>query len=117
MSTAEAFTDAMSRKYADTEFSGIEIFMLGEALLSWVSTIKRLGHTNPSALLDYTHPTGVIWHDILRDFVAWTSGRTNLAPGCADRLRDHAADSGWDDFVTRRMVEALRPALEPDRAA
>jgi len=61
----------------------------GEALSAWIAATALLGHTKPGHTLEYM-PTAEAWSAgaFIRDFVAWTSGRENLAPGCADRLRE-----------------------------
>lgn len=89
-----------------------DLALLGAALWSWVAAVNRLGHANPGSTLDYT--TGLTedldasaadW--IVRDFVAWTSGRKHLVPGCEERLRSYVVRCGWQDRAVGEMATAL----------
>lgn len=61
----------------------------GEALTAWIAATALFGHTRPGNTLEYM-PTPEPWttKSFIRDFVAWTSGREAMAPGCAERLRE-----------------------------
>jgi hypothetical protein len=92
----EADSLDLDAKYGSTTLSNTEVFMLGEALLVWLGTCIRLGHASPGSTLDYTtSPEHLsLGGLIVRDVIAWTSGRVELAPGCEQRVRDlmEAAD-------------------------
>lgn len=61
----------------------------GMALENAIATTCALGHSSPGGLLDYTkHRGDHSAEDFVRDFIAWTSGRKRLAPGCEERLRE-----------------------------
>ncbi len=83
-------------KYGDTTLINYEVFIIGEAVLKWMNAVTQLGHESPASTLDYT--TNAASLDlgslIVRDFVAWTSGRVEMAPGCQERMREIVADSG-----------------------
>lgn len=64
----------------------------GMALQNWLDTTQLLGHTTPAGSLDYVHPEEGSAGAFVKDFVAWTSGRRHLAPGCEERLREFAQD-------------------------
>lgn len=102
-----AFAEVMARRIGGTTFRVLEVYLLGEQLLNWINVTSTLGHTTPGHSLEYIPPSGEIWRDMLRDFVAWTSGRKGLAPGCDDRLLSHIADSGWSRLAAERMSEQL----------
>ena len=60
----------------------------GLALSNWIASTVLLGHASPGSTLDYVHVEPGTDAAFLKDFVAWTSGRKTLAPGCDDRLRE-----------------------------
>ena len=62
----------------------------GIALRNWVATTVLLGHASPGSTLEYVDVEP--WSDsaLIKDFVAWTSGRKHLAEGCDARLREWA---------------------------
>jgi len=63
----------------------------GTALANWITTTALLGHASPGSTLDYVHVEPGTYAAFLKDFVAWTSGRKELAPGCDTRLREWGA--------------------------
>lgn len=104
-SNESPFADAMMRKYGGTEWAGIEIFQLGEAVINAAVTVAQLGHSSPASVLDYL-PSGLVGsapHDFLYDFIAWTSGRKHLRPGCEDRIRNEIREGGWQQLAAERL--------------
>lgn len=78
-----------------------DLALIGAALLSHATNTIRLGHVTPAETLDYT---GAVLDGedsaapaIVRDFVAWTSRRQDVAPGAEQRIRDWLEASGWID--------------------
>jgi hypothetical protein len=92
-----AFAEAMGRRIEGTGLAAIEIYMIGEALVSWMAATAQLGHEQPGNTLDYSHVHTITspWQYIVRDFVIWTSGRSNFDPEAADRVRGWVEESGW----------------------
>lgn len=81
-----------------------EVLEIGTALLNWTASVGRLGHASPGSTLDYTRVLDSIPALIVRDFVAWTSGRTHLVPGDpAERLNQLLAAAGWEAMVVDSM--------------
>ena len=76
----------------------------GDALAGWISTTALLGHTSPAGALDYLHPQPGTAQAFVADFVAWTSGRKDMAPGCEVRLREW----GMDEYRERMSSVADR---------
>ena len=97
----------LSQQYGGTEFTAAEVLLLGEAVLNWINATATLGHASPGNTLDYVPLSrcNLIGEQVLRDFVAWTSGRTDLAPGCDERLRELIRDSGWSELAGRRFEQ------------
>ena len=99
------FSIDLREKYGATTLTNGEVFEVGQAFFGWLSAVARIGHDSPGSTLDYT--VDPKWETpapfIMRDFVAWTSGRKHLAPGCEERLRglieaaelDLAASANW----------------------
>lgn len=108
----------LSEKYGKTTLSNYEVFGLGESLLAWMGTVTRLGHESPGSTLDYTVGawTDNIFAYVIRDFVAWTSGRTKLVPDCEERIRGYIADADLDGHLAARAEAALLPFLEGRRS-
>jgi hypothetical protein len=64
----------------------------GDALQSLIATTVQLGHARPGNTLDYLAPAEPGSADaFVQDFTAWASGRIDMVPGCADRLREWGA--------------------------
>jgi hypothetical protein len=85
-----------------------EVYEIGAALLSWVAMVGRLGHTSPASTLDYTRELGSIPALIVRDFVAWTSGRTDKVPGePSERLAELVAKAGWEPLLLASLNDSL----------
>lgn len=89
-----------------------DLALIGAALWSWVAAVNRHGHASPASTLDYTtcvpgdlDASAATF--IVRDFVAWTSGRKHLAPGCEERLRSYVVRCGWQDQAESAMAEAV----------
>jgi hypothetical protein len=84
----------------------------GEALAAWIASTALLGHTRPGNTLDYM-PTPEPWsaQAFIRDFVAWTSGREQYAPGCADRLRE------WGTHEAGQRMDRVADKLGLGRTA
>lgn len=90
----DAFVEVMGRRVDDTDWTVLDIYLVGEAVLNTINIVHTLGHTSPASTLEYT--AGATPHTaIVRDFVAWTSGRKQLAPDCEENLRTLNQDSGW----------------------
>lgn len=91
--------------------SDIDIYLIGKALLNWVATTVQVGHSSPGMTLDYVHLDDSLGDEsaaplIVRDFVAWTSGRQHLAEGAEERLRRWIELSGYQ-FAAVQRVAAL----------
>lgn len=111
--TDPAFVSTMRKLVPGTQLTAYEIHEIGVSLVSWVHVVETLGHTSPASSLDYiASGTTGISGEIVRDFVAWTSGRTNMAPGCADRLRTLLTEAEWHNRETTvtRLLEATSGA-------
>lgn len=70
---------------------------LGATLISAIGVTFRHGHASPASTLDYVpddFESGAA--NIVYDFVAWTSGRRDMRPGCVDRLRQLVEDLDWE---------------------
>ena len=76
----------------------------GSALEGWIAATAQLMHASPGSTLDYMHPQPGSAGAFVQDFVAWTSGRGDMSPGCEDRLR------GWGLKEARLRMDALFPA-------
>ena len=83
----------------------------GEALQTWIATTTLLGHTRPGHTLEYVHVEEWTAMAFVRDFVAWTSGRKSLAPGCEERLRE------WGMVEARERMTVAADALGLDERA
>lgn len=87
------------------DWTAVEVFRLGEAVLNWINVMQTLGHTRPGNSLEYMAAARDSDDRSLRllyDFVACTSGRASkFSPDARDRLADAVIDSGW-------MVEHVR---------
>lgn len=99
----------LAAPFGDTNLTNLEVFMVGEAVFNWLTAVTRLGHTSPGATLDYaTHAAelgiGVL---IVRDFVAWTSGRVDKVPGCEERLRELAQNADLDGAAAKKVSALL----------
>ena len=105
---------------AELTVSDGDLMAIGTTLLNIVATVQRHGHASPGSTLDYM--TGLDLLDgeesaaghILRDFIAWTSGRKALSPGCDDRLKAYVNQSGWAQQALDRTTTARR---RPRRSA
>lgn len=96
--------------YQKTTLTNFEVIELGAALLSWMLTVQRLGHASPASVLDYTKNAALFDTPsplIVRDFVAWTSGRKDAAPGCEERLRGLVEDARLEDNAVANLSEIL----------
>lgn len=85
----------------------------GSALEAWIATTALLGHTRPGHSLEYIHTEEWSAMAFVRDFVAWTSGRTSLAPGCEQRLREW----GMEEAGNRMNLAAESLGLGAERAS
>ena len=87
--TDGAFAEVMGRPIEGTPLHMLDLFLLGEAVLNSVGACLTLGHASPANVLDYTPQpveTDHVSQHILRDLLAWTSGRNDLSPGCVERI-------------------------------
>lgn len=102
----------LSAKYGETTLSNFEVFMMGEAFYRWVGATITLGHSSPGMALDYTKRDEAMGLPglIMRDFVAWTSGRTHLVEGAEERLRELFATSNFGADMAERVGAALSDA-------
>lgn len=87
-----AFREVMGRDLENTEgLKILDLYLLGEAVLNSIGACVQLGHANPAnTVLDYTpQPTDAdhVSKHILRDLLAWQSGRRDKSPDCEERLR------------------------------
>jgi hypothetical protein len=106
----------LTEKYGATTLSNAEVFGIGESLLSWMSAVTRLGHSSPASTLDYTKDPWNVdspFPLIVRDFVAWTSGREELAPGCEERLRSLVECADLDRHASSSIGKRLLLAANP----
>lgn len=85
----------MLAKIGETTLMPADLMQLGQAFLTATASTVILGHKSPAGTLDYTTDTPHLWTRFPRDFIAWTSGRTSLAPGCDERLTSFMTESGW----------------------
>lgn len=107
----DTYCEVMRRKYAESNMSNFEVLGIGAAVLSWVSTVGRLGHTSPASTLDYTGSIDDLSGLIVRDFVAWSSGRLNTVPGDpAVRLKQLIETGKWDDVQLAKINRFMRGA-------
>jgi hypothetical protein len=100
----------LTDKYQQTTLTNYEVLELGAALLSWMLTVERLGHASPASVLDYTGNTDMFDSPsplIVRDFVAWTSGRKDVVPGCEERLRSLVAATDLEKNAVLNMAHIL----------
>lgn len=111
----EKFIEVMGRDVEGTPtLKMLDLYLLGEALLNAVGTCILLGHASPAnSVIDYTTtPDGDshVSKHILRDLLAWQSGRRNAVPGCEERLR------GWvtTDWLPKQMAH-MEERLTPER--
>lgn len=107
----EKFIEVMTRRVGKTDFLNFEVYAIGQTLLNTINSVVVLGWSSPGSSLDYTHDNGTVGNDLVRDFIAWTSGRKALAPGCEDKLRQHIIDSGWQAYIQDGMSALLDTAL------
>lgn len=91
------FAEVMRQYEPGTDITALEVFMLGQAFLGWLATTQMLGHDSPGNSLEYVHLDAESGScpKIMRDFVAWTSGRKRFAPGCDERLAAFILDTKW----------------------
>lgn len=98
----------LAAKFPETDVCPMDLLKIGEALLNSLTTTHMLGHANPGSTLDYTARNGVMWHDIVRDTIAWTSGRKHLADGCQERIEHFLTEqSGWVKFRLKQVDKTL----------
>lgn len=93
--------------------SAVDLALIGAAVLNSVCTTFHIGHASPGMTLDYLHSLDTLGDDesaaptIVRDFVAWTSGREDVVPGARDRLEQFIVASGWYREQVGRMGELM----------
>ena len=93
----EAFAEVMTRRVGTSNLSHFEVFSIGHTVLNWGLTVQRLGHASPASTLDYTTGIQDLFGLVVRDFVAWTSGRTGMVPGdCRERFLAYLAAANWE---------------------
>lgn len=98
----------LDANYAAANVTNGELLEIGAALMGWVTMVGRLGHTSPASTLDYTGTLDSIPALIVRDFVAWTSGRTGTVPGDPEaRLKQLVQAAGWERVIVDRLDEIL----------
>lgn len=105
----DAWREVMGRPIEGTPLHILDLYMLGEGVLNAVGTTVTLGHMNPANSLDYTLQPGPEDHvsiHILRDLLAWTSGRKFLSPGCHERLTGWVAQN-WQRRQLSLVAERL----------
>lgn len=109
MTVDDAYIEVMRRPVGATPLVNYDLLLIGTVLLNSIGTTLTLGHTRPGNTLDYTRPHDESDHislHIVRDFIAWTSGRVSLAPGCEERQRAWIAEN-WH----RHQLEGLGDVL------
>lgn len=112
MTSPSAVPLDLSAQYAATNLSNYEVFMVGEALVGWLTAVVRLGHADPGSTLDYaTDPSQLsLGTLVVRDFVAWTARQEHKVEGCEERLRDWAAAADLDGAAAALVGDLLDPA-------
>lgn len=90
--TLPSLLDAVSPQ---TDVRYADLALIGAAILTTVTTVQRMGWASPGSSLDYTNGLRDPHDLIVRDFIAWTSGRRSLAAGCDERLLAYVEQSGW----------------------
>lgn len=95
-----------------SDITDADLNAIGRALLNTVSAVIQLGHASPASLLDYLdaiHPNmeGHFAPLIVKDFVAWTSGRISESPKCEERLTEFVKQSGWYRDVVNSIGQRL----------
>jgi len=86
---------------APTTVSNGDLMAIGMVLLNVVVAVERAGHASPASTLDYLSGLDLLDGNesaaghIVRDFIAWTCGRKDMAPGCDERLKTFTHASGW----------------------
>lgn len=103
----------LTAQFRATALSNYEVFMIGEALVNWLATTHQLGHASPVSVLDYATndaPLG-LGGLIMRDFIAWTSGRTSSVPGCEDRMRELIENAELGVDSAQRIGAVMRAAI------
>lgn len=100
----------LTAQYGVTKLTNAEVYGIGEALLSWIGAVTQLGHASPEGTLDYTRgPMDNPCAYIVRDFVAWTSGRVDTVPGDPEeRLREFVVEAD----LTAELAERIGRAME-----
>lgn len=91
-----------------------DLALIGAAMLSTVSSVSLHGWASPGSSLDYTRGNAGPHAAIVRDFVAWTAHRKQLADGCEERLRSYVEASGWTHHLQVRMGDMLMPESPSD---
>lgn len=106
--TADTTID-LADNWGATTLTNAEVFGVGDALISWMGMVGQLGHASPASTLDYTRgPMDNVFAYVVRDFVAWTSGRTDTVPGDPEeRLREWAAEARLGDEFAERISRAM----------
>lgn len=110
-----ALSDALSEH---TDVTWGLLALIGAQVLSNVGSVMALGWTSPSSSLDYTHHRDDnIAQNIVRDYIAWTSGRKAKNPGAEERLRAYVTSSGWQRHQFAQMAESIMPAFTDNEVA
>lgn len=99
--------------------SEADIYLIGKALLNMVVVTVQLGHVSPGMSLDYIHLNDIEEGEsaapmIVRDFVAWTSGRQHLAEGAEERLRAWIQQSGYWASSMNTVADTLSPPVSAE---
>lgn len=105
-----ALSDALSEH---TEVTWGILALIGAQVLNNVGSVMALGWTSPASSLDYTHHReDDFTQNIVRDYIAWTSGRKAKNPGAEERLRSYVTESGWHRHQFTQMAANIMPAEE-----
>lgn len=115
MEDAVALPTLIDRVSQLTDVTYGDLALIGAALLSTVSSVSLHGWASPGSSLDYTKGDAGPHAAIVRDFVAWTAHRKQLADGCEERLRSYVEASGWTDHLQDRLGKTLMPGSPSDR--
>lgn len=82
---------------ASPTFSDSDLMAIGMVMLNIVASVQQHGHASPASTLDYLSGLDLLDGNesaaghIVRDFIAWTCGRTDMSPGCDERLKAYIA--------------------------
>lgn len=108
MDSAPGLPSLLDAVSPQTDIRYADLALIGAAILTTVVTVQRMGWASPGSSLDYTNGLREPHDLIVRDFIAWTSGRRSLAADCDERLLAYVEQSGWTDHLLGQVDLFLR---------